>query len=870
MSYYIKALLVSLCILVFAANVYASEVRTIHSFDELMNSHPESGDTLDIDNDLVSDQSINNNFINLDITFEGHNHSLDGRDSFSGFIFNQDTNFNQVRMLNCKGQRYQSSSFAGAIYNNSGNLKINSAAFVDNFVDSDGLNFGVGGAVYNLNDGIVDIKSTLFQGNYSHGASSYGGAVANGNNNNLAKMSIEDSIFKQNYSYGTVVPYGGALYNSGSVDINNTLFQENYVEGTKRSYTYGGAVYNTGNMTLNNSIFSGNYNKSGEESTSSGGAIYNNANLEINNSAFLDNYVDCPGYADGGAIYNEIAGTLKISNSLFENNRVSENALYSGKGGAIYNQNKLVIESGIFRNNKDKNGELNDIYNSERGTIDITSGGTTSIQSGISGEGVINKTGSGTLNLGGLNKNYKGDFNFKEGTVNLLANSSYFNAQNTNFGDNINFNMLNNSIDNVNFGNLTLSGKTNISADVNFNNNTMDRISASSINGSGSLFVNRLGFEGAPQSDFISIPFADSVLKNYVHYTPSTIKTPIYNYSSSYDSADGNFEFIRGGLNSSVYVPAVATQLAGYFNQLDTYRNVFSNLDMVMITSPEVKRGYAGRNKIAYGNRNFTFSPIYMPEQRGGIWFKPYSMFENVPLRNGPRVSNVSYGSLVGGESPLQELKNGWYALYGAYASYNGSHQAFSGNSIYNNGGLIGADAAFYKGKFFSLWTANVGANAAEATTEFGRDEFGMINTGIAQKTGYNFETKERRFIIQPSIMTSYSFVNTFNYTTSANVHMDTAPLHALHIEPQLKFIANFKNYWQPYIAVSFAWNIIDHARFQADDVYLPDLSVKPYVQYGIGVQKRWGERLTCFIESMFRNGGREGVALQLGFRFSL
>ena len=116
----------------------------------------------------------------------------------------------------------------------------------------------------------------------------------------------------------------------------------------------------------------------------------------------------------------------------------------------------------------------------------------------------------------------------------------------------------------------------------------------------------------------------------------------------------------------------------------------------------------------------------------------------------------------------------------------------------------------------------------------------------------------------------SYSFVNTFNYHMAANVGMNTEPLHAIHIEPQLKLIGNFKNFWQPYLSVSMIWNIIDNARFQADDVFLPDLSVEPFVQYGVGVQKRWGERLTGFLEAMIRNGGRQGVALQMGFRFSI
>ena len=160
--------------------------------------------------------------------------------------------------------------------------------------------------------------------------------------------------------------------------------------------------------------------------------------------------------------------------------------------------------------------------------------------------------------------------------------------------------------------------------------------------------------------------------------------------------------------------------------------------------------------------------------------------------------------------------------------------------------------------------------SSAEASTAFGHDNFAMLNTGIAEKTGYNFETFKRKLIIQPSLLMSYTFVNTFNYTTSSAVHMDADPLHAIHIEPQIKLIGNFKNYLQPYISVSMIWNIIDDTKFQANDVYLPYLSVKPYVQYGVGVQKRWGERLTGFFETMIRNGGRNGVALLLGLRFSI
>jgi hypothetical protein len=47
-------------------------------------------------------------------------------------------------------------------------------------------------------------------------------------------------------------------------------------------------------------------------------------------------------------------------------------------------------------------------------------------------------------------------------------------------------------------------------------------------------------------------------------------------------------------------------------------------------------------------------------------------------------------------------------------------------------------------------------------------------------------------------------------------------------------------------------------------------LSVKPYVRYGIGVRKTWGERFTGFLQCYFTNGGRNGVGLQTGFKWTI
>lgn len=860
----LKRLLLILWLITIIPSVWGNNID-IDNFNELINSTPQNGDTFVFTNDLDSTESIGTYFSNLDINFEGNNYYIDGDNTFGGFILNGTSTFNQVGMRNCQGQAYSGSKFAGAIFNNGQDILIENSAFLNNYVDSAGYNFGIGGALYNAVAGYMEINYGLFANNYSVGASSYGGAISNGYGSTTNEtMIINNSILTGNYTEGSVNPCGGAIFNYGNVSINNTQLSGNYVKGEDFVYGYGGALYNVGEMELNNVTLSNNYAQAAANSALWGGSIYNNGTLRIDNSVLRENYIDSDFLAEGGAIKNDSSGVITISNSVVENNYIASSST-EGNGGGIYNSGVLNISGTTFRNNRNQYGEMNDIYNT--GTVNLESA---NILSGIAGSGNLNKTGNGVLNLGGTNNNYTGSFNFEGGTLNLLSGASYFTASDTTFDNGINFNMRNGEINNINFGNLTLNGTSHIFADINLNTNTMDRINASSLNGSGNIFLERLDPIGTPKSQFISIPFADTVLKDRVSYTPQTIETPIYNYTSVYDSSDGNIELTRGGFNSSVFIPAVATQIAGYLAQIDTYKNIFANLDMVMIQPPDARTGFDTRNKIASTSSQFAFSPYLMPEDNRGIWFKPYSTFENVSLRGGIDVSNVSYGALVGGESGLKKLKRGWYGIYGAYASYNGSHQTFYGNSIYNNGGLIGIDGVLYKGGFFTAWTADIGANSAEASSRFGRENFVMLNTGIAEKTGYNFELFKRKLILQPSFMMSYNFINTFNYTTDYDLQINADPLHAIHIEPQIKLIGNFKNYLQPYLSVSIVWNILDDSRFQANDVYLPELSVKPFVQYGAGVQKRWGERLTGFVEAMIRNGGRNGIALMFGLRFTI
>ena len=55
-----------------------------------------------------------------------------------------------------------------------------------------------------------------------------------------------------------------------------------------------------------------------------------------------------------------------------------------------------------------------------------------------------------------------------------------------------------------------------------------------------------------------------------------------------------------------------------------------------------------------------------------------------------------------------------------------------------------------------------------------------------------------------------------------------------------------------------------------ANDISLPDLSIRPFVKYGVGIRKLWGESFTGLVQAYLTNGGRNGIGLQIGGRWLL
>ena len=594
----------------------------------------------------------------------------------------------------------------------------------------------------------------------------------------------------------------------------------------------------------------------------------------------------------------------------------AESGAYKGTY-TVQNNGLLKITSGANNPETTISSDNNAIYLDNTSNVQLLSenGSKIKIEGNIAGESLDNSkifAAGDTVSLNKINNVYLDSrvnnlelnnqisntkLNAVDGNIYVTKDSVLAGGTNAILLNGADLNLQNGEATPIDLSSLYLNEDTDIKIDVDILNNKADTFTFSdeddAVVNYGTITISDVNLPNINErtilenDDYvvpiISSEYKNTALRRSVNFAvPNrSLMTPILKYNTAYGTLnDGSIGFglSRAGsgynsFNPAVLASPVAAQFGGYLNQLNSYEHAFQNMDMRMLLTKEQRQAYKMANRYASTVTPTVFSPTYIPENDKGAWFRPYATFEKVDLNNGPKVENISYGSYFGGDSPIYELKRGWDFQYSAYVGYNGSHQNYDRNSIYQNGGTLGATGIFYKDNFFTALTANVGASVADASTMYGSEDFPMLMAGVASKTGYNWELGGKckgKFIIQPSYLMSYTFVNTFDYKNAAGVNISSDPLHAINIAPGLKFIGNLKNGWQPYISMRMIWNIMDKSHFHANSVALPQMSVKPYFQYGVGVQKRCGERFTGFLQAMVRNGGRNGVALSTGFRWAL
>ena len=776
------------------------------------------------------------------------------------------------------------------------------------------------GGLTNIEGSIGFIQNSEFIGNNYVGAIVNTGLVEN----------IESSMFNSNKNQEG---RGGAISNMGVAPrITNSVFQNNIAENLKvpklratqndDMNAYGGAIYNNSEKIGPEPSMLKVAPLSSSNLVSSASANNLEPSMVIVNTSFLNNgAISAIGEAKGGAIYT--TSNIKIEANNGGSSLISGNYTISGgqrDDNAIYMASNTTVDYD-YQYDKENDVYYDIQYNENKTSnliLDANTNGIIQIDDKISGEkgGAIwiDSTNENTYEtttevIKDNDENYKVVFQGDE-TGTIILNNNVENEADAHLdtttlklgkrddvlqGNHMTFHsgtfdMINGNVGNTDFQTFKLLGDTYTTADVDLYNAKMDRITSKNyeyISKNANLNVNMLNLLSDAKEDKTVVLYADKEFANNVKYTGKNpvAYSPIWKYDVSYNVHDddlGYFTFLRGApgdyhsYNPSILPAPVATQAGGYTTQMQTFEYAFKHSDAFMALPSPMRMAIINGDKYASSgitdvSDSGVFSPLVTGLDISGIWIKPYTTFENIPLKNGPKVSNISYGTLVGYDSNMKHLRNGWHRVLTGYLGYNGASQRYSGIDTYQNGGLLGGTMTFYKNNFFNATTISAGSTVGVSDTMYGSEDYVMFMSGIGNKFGYDFEYKDGKFIFQPSLFLSYSFINTFDYTNAAGIKIKSDPLHAIQIAPGVKFIMNTENGWQPYLRVDMVWNILNDTKVKAGDVSLPEMSVKPYVQYGLGVQKQFkNDTLTFFGQALVQNGGRNGVGLNVGVRWAI
>lgn len=222
--------------------------------------------------------------------------------------------------------------------------KVVDCVFMGNKVTdgTNGTQYLSGGAIH-VFEAKVTVENSSFSKNYGRN----GGSLFT--NNAKAELTVKGCTFTEDYALNT----GGSINNSnGTQTIENCTFTGCYNLGGA-----GGAIHINGAsavQTLKNCVFSAceaNRNNSylKVDAKASGGAIsVQNANLDISGCTFDGNM----GSAGSAMLLQSGDGLIRVSDSVFKNNKGASRGLIQTNGKAVLFMNNCQIYDNTMRTNQ--------------------------------------------------------------------------------------------------------------------------------------------------------------------------------------------------------------------------------------------------------------------------------------------------------------------------------------------------------------------------------------------------------------------------------------------------------------------------------------------------------------------------------------
>jgi len=384
----------------------------------------------------------------------------------------------------------------------------------------------------------------------------------------------------------------------------------------------------------------------------------------------------------------------------------------------------------------------------------------------------------------------------------------------------------------------------------------MDTISADSYSGDGKIFIETINVV-SDASGTTTIQFTEIDDLMGIITSTTTASSSLYDYDVSYDETSGCFSFTNTGVvSNTVMEQAVSSAVSGYTTQVNIVEQVFKSVDTQI---EKVRKAKTKENLYAS-----TTGQIFETENNisRGLWLRPYMLQETIKVSE-TDIDNTIYGTLAGIDLPVEED-----ILVSFYLGYAGSKQEYNEIKMNQAGYIVGVTGMYIKEQYYLGLTANAILNKVKGEYNSATDKFDTNMYSVGTKAGYNFDIGNN-CIVEPNLMLMYGFVNCQGYETSQGAKIDEQNVNNIMIEPQIKLKWQLEDGWQPYGLLGYVANIGDKGKVTADDTEFEMEKVNGYVEYGVGVSKDFDDTpWNCYFQITGRNGGRNGVAGNLGVKY--
>ena len=658
---------------------------------------------------------------------------------------------------------------------------------------------------------------------------------------------------------------GGAIYNDTDAEIATIVgsFKNNYAK-SKNGNAYGGAIYNDGKLNIvasnENITFDGNYVITGKEGSEAlGGAIYNAASgilgLYTDNGRSITFSGDKTGLPEGASdvdgIYN--LGTINIKGDVNLETVNGETGVISILGGNV-SSNKYIVQKtinnqGVLTNNGIIVAEA---IKNDNGMLELNN--NSAVQGNLLG-GTVNSNGS-SLVKGSIKdgESKPAILNLNGGMLEVIGDLNLSKTVANNGG----LKYINDMAKPANFGALDLQKDMELQLYADVANGTMNQIKADSVSGNGIIdlkLVMPTKIDTVLTNSEIKlnpIAFEDSqertALAEAIKHNCQTIATPIFNYTTDYDSDSGlisvNKKQGKDQVNPYIYSSAATAYTTAVI------AGKTSEIAMENVNSPE------------------NISDESAHETHNNAWFKTMVFDENIGFKNFNTIDSKTF-ALAGGFNTDKLHFDKYNGTLGVYAGYIDGKQKFTDNKIEQEGGFIGLTSEITRGNAFFLSTINGGILKNEAENMYGTDKFDTRWFGLGLKGGYNYALRNS-WALQLNLYAGYTYVKSEDYTSKSGIKINRDSLNLLEIDPGFKLSTQFGKDWTGFIQGKYIAFINDGGATRANEFALPDLDIRNHFEYGFGIGRSFVNDLSVTAVINRRDGSHPGWngSVEFNYRF--